>query len=231
MLFFARRLTKRYAAGTNGCSVVARVLDGLDLELRAGLILGVVGERACGKTTLVRCVAGLARPDLGALRWAPAAQRPRITALAPAAHPYETVRDVVSRACGDPLISPDRLAAEFTALGLSNLMARSQAALTTDERARLALAVGAATRHPLLLLDGTPDAFSAASRPVIRACLERLAAKGGAVLLTGRDGVAVSALAPAVVRLVNGRLRPVEPAAAPRAPARVAERRVAPSVR
>ncbi|HEU4989543.1 MAG TPA: ATP-binding cassette domain-containing protein [Gemmatimonadaceae bacterium] len=231
MLFFARNLAKRYAAGTDGCSVVARVLDGVDLELRAGTILGIVGGRASGKTTLLRCVAGLARPDRGALRWAPAALRPRITALAPAAHPYETVRDVASRACGDPMISPDRLAAEFAALGLSHLMARSQAALTTDERARLALAIGAATRHPLLLLDGTADALSAAARPRGRACLERVAQQGGAVLLTGRDPAAVQALAARALRLADGRLCDADAPGTPRAPARVAERGAATSLR
>jgi ABC-type sulfate/molybdate transport systems ATPase subunit len=129
------------------------------------------------------------------------------------------------------MIDPERLATEFAALGLSPLMARSQAALTTDERARLALAIGAATRHPLLLLDGTPDALSAAARPDVRACLERVAHQGGAVLLTGRDRAAVEALADRVMRLVDGRLSEVGTPDAPRMPARVAERGAAPSVR
>ena len=234
MLFSARNLTKRYAAGSGGCSVVARVLAGVDLELRPGLILGIVGERGSGKTTLLRCVAGLARPDLGALRWSAPAQRARIVALAPAAHSFETVRDVVDRACGDSLVSPQRMAAMLGDLGLAALSARPLAVLTTDERARLALAIGASVRHPLLLLDGTADALAAASRPAVRACLQQHAAHHGAVVLTGRDPAAVTALAMEIRWLADGRLRaPASVAAAepPRAPARVAEPPLGRSVR
>lgn len=224
MLFTARNLCKQYAAGTPGCLAVARVLDGLNLELRAGQIVGIAGERGSGKTTLVRCVAGLARPDAGALRWAPAAQRPRITARAPGAHPFETARDVINRACGDPLVSPDRMMTMLGDLALTGLLARSQAALTTDERARFALAIALATQHPLLLLDDTADAFVASVRPAVRTCLERHAAQGGAVLLTGRAHAGLLSLAGQVRELRNGRLQTIADAEAPRAPARVAER-------
>jgi ABC-type transport system involved in cytochrome c biogenesis ATPase subunit len=223
MLFSARRISKRYAAGAPGCSAVARVLVGIDLDLDQGAIVGVVGARGSGKTTLLRCVAGLARPDFGALHWAPAAHRPRVTALAPAALPFETVRDVLHRASADGLVAPDGFRDAMDHLGLAGLLARTQAALTTDERARLALAVAVAARHPLLLLDGTADALATAARPAVRACLERHAAAGGAVLVTGRDPAAVVALARTVYQLADGRLRPLAAPDAARTPARVAE--------
>ena len=42
-----------------------RALDGLDLEVRAGEVLGVVGPNGAGKTTFIRIVAGLLRPSAG----------------------------------------------------------------------------------------------------------------------------------------------------------------------
>ena len=52
-------LAKRYrASGTP-------VLDGLDLQLRGGEFLAIMGESGSGKSTLLNIIAGLDRPDSG----------------------------------------------------------------------------------------------------------------------------------------------------------------------
>jgi len=42
------------------------VLKGVDLELRSGEMLGVVGENGSGKSTLLKIIVGLLEPDAGA---------------------------------------------------------------------------------------------------------------------------------------------------------------------
>ncbi len=45
-----------------------RVHDGLDLDVRRGEILGVVGGSGTGKSVLMRSIVGLRRPDAGSVR-------------------------------------------------------------------------------------------------------------------------------------------------------------------
>jgi ABC-2 type transport system ATP-binding protein len=45
-----------------------RVLRGVDLELRPGTLVGIVGENGAGKTTLLRILSGELRPDRGTVR-------------------------------------------------------------------------------------------------------------------------------------------------------------------
>src|ERR1700689_3504672 len=44
------------------------VVDGLDLDVPAGEIVGLIGANGAGKTTTVECIQGLRRPDAGTLR-------------------------------------------------------------------------------------------------------------------------------------------------------------------
>ena len=65
-----RGLQKRYGATV--------ALDGLDLDVRPGEVLGVAGPNGAGKSTLVRIIAGEERADEGELvyngrPWTPAA--------------------------------------------------------------------------------------------------------------------------------------------------------------
>src|SRR6478672_4801248 len=53
-LLEVRGLSVSFVAETG----VARVLDGVNLSMRGGEVMGLVGESGCGKTTLARAVLG-----------------------------------------------------------------------------------------------------------------------------------------------------------------------------
>jgi len=52
-----RQLEKTFAS--------KRVLQGVDLQLPAGTVLGLLGQNGSGKTTLIKCALGLLRPTAG----------------------------------------------------------------------------------------------------------------------------------------------------------------------
>lgn len=67
VLLEAKRLVQQYETGGGLFRTAAKVraVDGIDLQIRAGEILGIVGESGSGKSTLGRMLLGLESPHEG----------------------------------------------------------------------------------------------------------------------------------------------------------------------
>ena len=58
---FAQGITQRFGDRV--------VLDGIDLEVPSGKVIGLLGPNGAGKTTLMRILFGVLAPDAGTVRW------------------------------------------------------------------------------------------------------------------------------------------------------------------
>lgn len=177
------------------CAVAARAGA---LELHAALHaepgrpLALIGANAAGKTTLLRCLAGLHRPDRGRIAldgdtWFDAAahvDRPphrRDVGVVPqhgVLFPHLDVAANVAYGLQAARLSRDqkrkRTADALERFGLIPLVHRRPESLSGGERQRVALARATVLDPALLLLDEPLSALDAASRVAVRASLREL---------------------------------------------------------
>ncbi|WP_372666368.1 ABC transporter ATP-binding protein [Amycolatopsis kentuckyensis] len=186
-----RGLTKSFGDRT--------ILNGLDLDIAPGEFVALIGESGCGKTTLLRLLAGLDTADAGDLE-APAErmvvfQEHRLL-------PWRRVWQNV--AVGLPR---EAAARALTEVGLAGHLDAWPVTLSGGEAQRVALARALVREPRLLLLDEPFAALDALTRIKMHALVRQLvAAHRPAVLLVTHDVDEAILLADRVVAMRSGRL-------------------------
>ena len=172
-------------------------LDGVDLELPAGAVLGVLGPNGAGKTTLVRILATLLKPDQGRARVAgfdvaehPAEVRRRIgvSGQYAAVDPFLTGQEnlvMIGRLYGLPRRQARRRAAELAGqLELDGAAGRLVRTYSGGMRRRLDVAASLLAAPPVLFLDEPTTGLDPYGRLALWQVLADLTARGTSLLLT-----------------------------------------------
>lgn len=155
------------------------VLEGVALRLGGGEVLVLRGPNGCGKTTLLRTLAGLQPPLEGHVSVPP-------EAIAYAAHadglkPTLTVAENLrfwARIYGQGGID-----AALDAMNLGDLAGRAAQNLSAGQKRRLGLARLLVTGRPIWMLDEPTVSLDAASVALFVAALRGHLASGGAALI------------------------------------------------
>jgi len=182
-LLEARGLTHRFGRTT--------VLAGVDLTLRAGEVLLILGANGAGKSTLLRALAGLSRPDAGSVRVGGAAvteARARIGYLAHDTLLYDDLTVAENLAFTARLhggIGAAAIAGAIDRVALGTQRDRLVLHLSRGQRQRAALARALLHRPDLLLFDEPFTGLDAENVGGLTLRLQEAAAEGRGVVLVG----------------------------------------------
>ncbi|WP_020188105.1 ABC transporter ATP-binding protein [Methylopila sp. 73B] len=188
-----RRLVRRYGERT--------VIDGLDLTIQRGEFVALLGESGCGKTTLLRALAGLDPIDGGSVD---APGRPAVVFQEHRLLPWDSLWRNVS--LGQPKDGARTRAAEALAeVGLGDRLDDWPRNLSGGQAQRVALARALVQEPELLLLDEPFAALDALTRLRMHQLVKELIARHRpGVLLVTHDVDEALALADRILLMRDG---------------------------
>ena len=206
----ARGLTKVFGE--------VRAVDRLDLQVPAGTVFSLLGPNGSGKTTTVRMLATLLRPDGGSARVngydiCREGQKVRrtisLTGQFAALDPNLTAKENLQlmarlrgRSRAEAARQTDHLLERFDAAEFRDRLVKQ---LSGGQRRRIDLAAGLVETPQLLVLDEPTTGLDPHSRQVVWSTVRELVAEGITLLLTTQYLEEADALADRVVLIDHGR--------------------------
>ncbi len=195
-------------------------VSGVDLDVPAGAVLGVLGPNGSGKTTLIRLLLALSRPTAGTVELfgtpLPAAAGevlPHIGALVegPGFHPFLSGRENLRRcAAAEPLLpsaaAPGAVETALARVGLETAATRRYRAYSLGMKQRLGLAAVLLVPRRLVVLDEPTNGLDPAGTREVRRIIAELHASGATVLVSSHLLAEVEATCTHVAVLAEGSL-------------------------
>lgn len=213
-----RGLTKRYGANT--------VLDGIDLDIAAGERVAIIGPSGTGKSTLLRCLNYLDRPESGVIRIgdlsvdAATASAAQILALRRntsfvfqnyALFANKSARDNISEALiavqRKPRAEAEARAAEILReIGLADKAASYPAALSGGQQQRIGIGRAMALDAALMLLDEPTSALDPEWVGEVLDLMRRVAERRQTMLIVTHEMQFAREIADRIIFMDGGRI-------------------------
>ena len=214
-VFRARAVRKVYRAG----SVDIEALRGIDLDVRSGEFIVLLGASGSGKSTLLNILGGLDAPTSGELRWrdhdlvnadARELTRFRREHVGFVFQFYNLIGSLTAREnvalvtdlATDPMTPEEAL----ERVGLSHRMDHFPAQLSGGEQQRVAIARAVAKRPDVLLCDEPTGALDYPTGKLVLEVIARVNADLGTTAIVITHNAAIAGMASRVLRLSDGRI-------------------------
>lgn len=199
-----RQVHKRYGAAT--------ALDGMELDLRRGELLAMLGSNGAGKTTALGVLTGRLCADAGEVKLfgadpKDAAVRRRIGVMLQEARLPDTLRvqELVHQfSCYYP--QPRPLQETLALAGLSALARRAYGALSGGQQRRVQFALAICGCPELVFVDEPTSGLDVEARRAFWQVIQCLRDAGTSIVLTTHYLEEADALADRVVLIANGRV-------------------------
>jgi len=185
-------------------------LQGIDLQLRAGECLGLLGSNGAGKTTLLSLLSGVLALQQGELRWSDhpslglVPQQLAFYAGLKVRENLELFADLY-RLRGSE--RRQRLQQCIDICALEDKLARRSEQLSGGEQRRLNFAIGLLQPAELYLFDEATVGVDAGSRQQLLGAVEQLTAEGKTVIYTSHYLEEVERVAQRILLLHEGQVR------------------------
>ena len=201
-----KELTKRYGS--------TLAVDALSFDLRPGTVTGFLGANGSGKSTTMRLILGLDRPDAGRaciggrrlrdLRWPLREVGSLLEARA--FHPGRSARSHLAALAASNAIAPQRVDEVLDLVGLTSAAGRRAGKFSLGMAQRLGIAAALLGDPPVLLLDEPVNGLDPAGIHWIRDLLTSLAAQGRVVFVSSHLISEMALMADRLIVIGQGRL-------------------------
>lgn len=188
------------------------ILRGVSLSAAPGEIVALMGASGSGKTTILRCIVGLERPDAGVVRAGSFGMVFQFHCLFEHLSALDNVTLAPLHVGRQDRASCERRAhALLDELGVGHRARALPRELSGGEAQRIAIARALAMDPPLLLMDEPTASLDPARRADLAVTLRALAAGGRALVITSHDEDFVTRAEARVIRLQDGQLQAPSP--------------------